>query len=59
MLSDLRPAGDGTYKGDAFEPKRQMHGSATVRQVAPDVMMVKGCGLFGLICSEQRWTRVS
>jgi len=59
VLSDLRPAGDGVYKGDAFEPKRQMHGSATVRQLGPDVMIVKGCALFGLVCSEQRWTRVS
>jgi len=59
VLSDLRPAGDGTYRGSAFEPKRQMHGSATVRQVGPDVMMVKGCAVLGLICSEQRWTRVS
>lgn len=59
VLSDLRPAGDGTYKGSAFEPKRQVRGSATVRQLGPDVMMVKGCAVLGLICSEQRWTRVS
>jgi uncharacterized protein (DUF2147 family) len=59
VLSDLRPAGDGTYKGSAFEPKRQMRGSATVRQVNPNVMIVKGCAVWGLVCKEQRWTRVS
>lgn len=59
VLSDLRPAGDGTYRGSAFEPKRQVHGSATVRQLGPDVMIVKGCAVLGLICTEQRWTRVS
>ena len=59
VLSDLRPAGDGTYKGSAYEPKRQLRGSATVRQVGPDVMMVKGCAVLGLLCKEQRWTRVS
>jgi uncharacterized protein (DUF2147 family) len=59
VLSDLHPGGDGTYRGSVFEPKRQMHGSATVRQLGPDVMMVKGCALLGLVCSEQRWTRVS
>jgi len=59
VLSDLRPAGDGVYKGSAFEPKRSISGSATVRQVSPDVMIVKGCAVLGLLCKEQRWTRVS
>lgn len=59
VLSDLRPLGDGIYKGSAFEPKRSISGSATVRQVGPNVMMVKGCALLGLLCREQRWTRVS
>lgn len=59
VLSDLRPAGDGVYKGNAFEPKRSISGSATVRQLGPNVMMVKGCAVLGLICKEQRWTRVS
>ncbi|QNP45614.1 DUF2147 domain-containing protein [Sphingomonas sediminicola] len=59
VLSELRPTGGGIYKGKAFEPKRNIHGSATVRQVGPDTMVVKGCAVIGLFCSEQRWTRVS
>jgi uncharacterized protein (DUF2147 family) len=59
VLSDLRPHGDGVYKGKAFEPKRNINGSATVRQVGADVMMVKGCAVLGLLCKEQRWTRVN
>jgi uncharacterized protein (DUF2147 family) len=59
VLSNLRPAGDGSYTGSAFDPKRDMHGSATVRQLGPDVMIVKGCAVWGLFCKEQRWTRVS
>jgi uncharacterized protein (DUF2147 family) len=59
VLSDLRPTGDGAYRGSAFEPKRDIHGSATVRQVGPNVMVVKGCAVMGLFCKEQRWTRVS
>jgi uncharacterized protein (DUF2147 family) len=59
VLSDLRPAGDGTYRGNGFEPKRNLHGSATVRQLGPDVMIVKGCAIMGLFCKEQRWRRVS
>lgn len=59
VLSGLRPAGGGVYKGSAFEPKRGISGSATVRQVSANVMVVKGCAVMGLFCREQRWTRVS
>ena len=59
ILSDLRPAGNGLYKGRAFEPKRNLRGSATVRQVGPNTMVVKGCAVLGMLCREQRWTRVS
>ena len=59
ILSDLRPAGNSLYKGRAFEPKRNIRGSATVRQVGPNTMVVKGCAVLGMLCREQRWTRVS
>ena len=59
VLSNLRSQGDGVYKGKAYEPKRHITGSATVRQVGPNTMVVKGCAIIGLICKEQRWTRVS
>ena len=59
ILTGLKPAGGGTYKGQAFEPKRNVRGSATVRQLGPNVMVVKGCAVLGLLCKEQRWTRVT
>jgi uncharacterized protein (DUF2147 family) len=59
VLSDLRARGNGIYKGKAYEPKRGLSGSATVRQIGPNVMVVKGCAIAGLICKEQRWTRIS
>jgi uncharacterized protein (DUF2147 family) len=59
VLSDLRPRGGGVYKGRAYEPKRNITGSATVRQVGPNTMVVKGCAVVGLICKEQRGTRIS
>jgi uncharacterized protein (DUF2147 family) len=59
VLSDLRPLGDGTYRGRAYEPKRKISGSAIVSQQGPNVMVVKGCALMNLLCKEQRWTRVS
>ena len=59
VLSGLRSTGDGVYKGSAFEPKRNLRGSAIVHQVGPNVMVVKGCAVMGLFCKEQRWTRIS
>ena len=59
VLTDLRPAGQGLYKGRAVEPRRNISGSATVRQLNPNVMLVKGCTVAGMLCKEQRWTRVS
>lgn len=59
VLSDLKPLGDGVYRGRALEPKRNISGSATVRQQGPNTMVVKGCAVAGLFCKEQRWTRVS
>jgi uncharacterized protein (DUF2147 family) len=59
VLSDLKPLGDGTYRGRALEPKRNLSGSALVHQDGPNVMVVKGCAFIGLVCKEQRWTRVN
>jgi uncharacterized protein (DUF2147 family) len=54
----VRPAGEGTFKGTAFDPESNMHVSATVTMVAPGEMQIKGCALLGLVCQEQRWTKV-
>lgn len=59
VLTGLRHQGDGVYKGKAYEPKRNISGSATVRQVGPNTMIVKGCAVIGIFCKEQRWTRIS
>ena len=59
VLSNLKPQGAGVYKGSAFEPKRNLRGSATVHQVGDNVMIVRGCAVMGLFCKEQRWTRIS
>jgi uncharacterized protein (DUF2147 family) len=58
ILTGLRPAGDGTFKGQAFDPKRNVHAAATVRLIGPDALEVRGCAYI-FICKEQRWTRVS
>lgn len=53
----VRPAGDGVFKGSAFDPESNMHVDATVHMVSPGVMELKGCALMGLVCQEQRWTK--
>lgn len=58
ILSGARPIGPNTYKGRAFVPRRNIHSSATIRQTGPNAMVVEGCALAGLLCKEQRWTRV-
>lgn len=58
ILTGLRPIGEGRYRGKAFVPKRNLYGTATVRQLSANAMEIEGCALMGLICDEQRWTRV-
>ena len=53
----VRPAGEGIFKGTAFDPESNMHVDATVHMVGPGVMELKGCAIMGLICQEQRWTK--
>jgi uncharacterized protein (DUF2147 family) len=55
----VRPTGNGTFKGTAFDPESNMHVDATVSVLGPGQMEIKGCALFGLVCQAQRWTKVS
>ena len=58
VMSDFRPKGDGTYRGRAFDPKRNIRAPATIRMVGNATLVVKGCLLSGIICKEQRWKKV-
>ena len=59
ILSGLRPSGDSTFKGQVFDPKRNIRAPATVRLLGPDALEVRGCAIAGMfLCKEQRWTRV-
>jgi uncharacterized protein (DUF2147 family) len=58
ILSDLRPAGDGSFRGQAFDPKRNIHAPAIVRLVSRDSLAIRGCAVLGLVCMEQLWTRI-
>lgn len=55
----VRPAGDGEFRGTAFDPESNTHVKATVYMVGPGIMELKGCAMMGLVCQEQRWTKVN
>lgn len=59
ILTDLRKTGDNTFRGEAFDPKRNIHAAAVVTVVSPTQLSVRGCKFAGLICREWRWTRAS
>ena len=59
ILTGLQPIGDGRFRGRAFVPKRNVHATATVRQIGANVMQVQGCVLGGLLCDNEKWTRVT
>ncbi|GAA4030324.1 hypothetical protein GCM10022281_07130 [Sphingomonas rosea] len=57
MLTNLRPAGHGKWKGQVYVPKIRSKVGSTVTMQAPGKMSVSGC-FAGLICKTQVWTRV-
>ena len=59
LMTGFRPDGNGAYKGRAFDPKRGLHGTATIRPVGENSLEVRGCAFMGILCKTQRWTRVS
>jgi uncharacterized protein (DUF2147 family) len=59
ILSNLHPIGDGTFKGQAFDPKRNIHAPATIRLLGSSTLIVRGCVISGILCKEQRWSRIS
>ncbi len=59
LLTGLKPAGGGAYQGRVYLPKHRITVSATVRSAGPNIMIVKGCAVPGVLCKEQRWTRVT
>lgn len=59
LMTGFRPDGSGAYKGRAFDPKRGLHGSATIRPVGTNGLEVRGCAFMGMLCRTQRWKRVS
>ena len=58
LMTGLKADGRGGYKGRVYLPKHGMHAGAQLRMVGANTLSVKGCAVAGLICKEQRWSRV-
>lgn len=58
ILTGLKPLGNGAFRGRVFLPKRGIHASATVAPAGSNGLSVKGCAVAGVLCKEQRWSRV-
>ncbi|WP_029941842.1 DUF2147 domain-containing protein [Sphingomonas astaxanthinifaciens] len=57
MLTGLRPAGAGKWKGQVYVPKIRSKVGSTVTMKSPGRMSVSGC-FAGIICKTQVWTKV-
>ncbi len=58
MIWDMVSAANGEFTGgQIFAPDREKTYRGTLKLLG-DTLVVRGCALGGLICKEQRWTRV-
>ena len=56
VLTDLRPKGQA-WTGRLFIPDDNIHVAARLELAGNDALKLTGCGLLGLICRTQIWTR--
>lgn len=59
LMTGFKATGANSYRGRVFEPKHDISASGTITMRGPDALQVRGCALAGILCKEQRWTRVS
>lgn len=58
LMRGFRPDGAGGWIGTLYIPDVKQTAAATMSQVGRNAIEVKGCGLGGLVCKTQVWTRV-
>jgi uncharacterized protein (DUF2147 family) len=57
LFSDMKPSGEGSWAGTAFNPEDGKHYTAKLT-LSGDHLVTAGCVLGGLICKSFDWTRV-
>lgn len=58
LLSELKLGDDGKWRGKVFIPDVNTNASATVEQLSPDLILITGCTLLGIVCKSQHWHRI-
>ena len=58
LITNIRPTGPGSYRGDVYLPDRDMNAAGTIRQTGPNRLNVRGCVL-SFLCKSQNWDRIS
>lgn len=58
VISNIRPAGPGTYRADVFVADRNVNAHGTIRELGANRLSVRGCVL-AIICKTANWDRVS
>ncbi|MEO5808582.1 MAG: DUF2147 domain-containing protein [Sphingomicrobium sp.] len=58
LMTGFTPDGRGGWKGRIFLPKHNVHAGGQIRPLSANMLSIKGCAFGGLICKEQRWSRV-
>ncbi len=56
LFSDMKPSGEGSWAGTAFNPEDGKRYTAKLT-LAGDHLVTAGCVLGGLICKSFDWTR--
>lgn len=57
VLTGVKPA-RGHWAGSLYIPDDNIHVSARLEPIGAGGLKLTGCGLFGLICRTQVWTRI-
>jgi uncharacterized protein (DUF2147 family) len=58
LLIDMKPTpAGGKWEGQVYNPKDGEFYKASIRPLTADTLEIKGCGLFGMVCLGQTWTR--
>jgi len=57
VLTNVRPA-SGQWAGSLYIPDDNIHVSARLEPIGSNSLKLTGCGLLGLICRTQIWTRI-
>ncbi len=57
ILINMHPGGD-RWDGEVYNAQNGETYTSHINLVKPDVLRIEGCGLFGLICGGEDWTRV-